>query len=823
MIGKIKNGRLENDYKPHWGQRLIHNDPARFRICVCGRRFGKALAVDTPILTKKGFKPLADVLEGDFVFGEDGASYKVSYKSPIYLNRECYQITFSDGSQITADSDHDWMVETKSIRKNNARNIEKIHELQKITTKDLKQDLFITRHDGKKETNYSIPTTKPLIGEVIDYPIDEYFLGLWIGDGNSRNIGVTTADEDVVCFLYSYADSLGDRIRIDKNSNQENKSNTYYIVGDKDQKSRNSSLQSLLNSHNLLNNKHIPNDFLTASFDQRLALLQGLMDSDGYCQDGFYEYCSTNRNVADGVEDLISTFGIKVSRYESDASIYGKVTSKKYRLCFSTDIDLFRIERKRIRQKMERKSDIKRRFVVAVDSVCSVPVQCLMVENPTHLFLCGRALIPTHNTVLALNELYKQAYLNRDKLARCWYIAPNYRQAKTVAWEMLKETIPDQMISAVNEAELSIRLMTGGMIELKGADSQDSLRGAKLKFAVLDEYATMRPTVWDEVIRPALIDSRDSRAMFIGTPSGFNHFKVLFDKGNSGDSEYKSFRFSTIDNPYIPKDEVEDIRKKTNAVIFRQEYEASFEQMSGSIYPMFRRDTHVVKAQDLDPEWDRVVAMDWGSRNATAILFAAIDPQGVIYIYDCLYGSGRTVSQWAEIVKYRADYESISSWVIDPSALAQAREFGQYGIYFHSYNPDTNRRINDVTIGINLVSQYFLENKIRVFAHCESLIREIEQYQWEPSTSKLGAESRAKPLKKDDHSVDSLRYLVMTRPKGHTAKKEKYKGLDGASEMFWRSHFKDMPKEVEFFQPRDTILAGIDESYGTDYLGDLWG
>jgi hypothetical protein len=357
-------------------------------------------------------------------------------------------------------------------------------------------------------------------------------------------------------------------------------------------------------------------------------------------------------------------------------------------------------------------------------------------------------------------------------------------------------------------------------VELKGADSQDSLRGAKLKFVVLDEYASMRSTVWDEVIRPAMADVPGSRAMFIGTPSGFNHFKVLFDKGLT-DKEHQSFVFRTVDNPYVNAEEIEQIKQKTNPTVFRQEYEASFEQMAGSVYPMFRRDTHIVKPHQIPEEWDRIVGLDWGSRNPTAVTFGAVNNEGVITIYDFWQEPGLTVRQWADRIKTRDDYDNINAFVIDPSALAQAREFGQYGIYFISYNPETLKKLNDVNIGINLVSQYLLEGKIKIFNHCEELITQMEQYQWLPITSKIGLDPRPQVMKKDDHGPDSLRYLCMARPTGKTVKEDKYKGLDPRSEMFWREHNNDLPKEVEMLMPRDTLMFGIDDEYASLTMEDI--
>lgn len=434
---------------------------------------------------------------------------------------------------------------------------------------------------------------------------------------------------------------------------------------------------------------------------------------------------------------------------------------------------------------------------------------------------CGRRF---GKTTLALQEAFKAAWENQDPLARVWYIANSYDQAKGVAWDMLKErVIPEQLIASINEAELSIRLVNRSLIELKGADSPNSLRGRQLKFAVLDEIGTMRPNVWDEIIRPSLADTKGSRAIFIGTPSGFNHFKVLFDRGAAGkEKEWASFKFRTLDNPIIDPKEIDEIRLRTPPAIYRQEYEASFEQMAGSIYPMFKRATHVVPPTEIKDHWDRVVGLDWGMNNPTAVVFAAIDENKTIWVYDVLYESGKTVSQWAEILRMRADFEQINSWIIDPSALAQAREFGNYGIFFHSYNPDTTQRLNDVNIGINLVSQVMLEGRVKIFEHCETLIQQLEQYQWDPSQGKLGQDPRSKPFKKDDHSCDALRYLVMGKFEAKVPKENKYKHMDGATKQFWMAHNNELP---EFVKPKgniDPYLGGMSYNESQDILKGIY-
>ncbi len=182
-------------------------------------------------------------------------------------------------------------------------------------------------------------------------------------------------------------------------------------------------------------------------------------------------------------------------------------------------------------------------------------------------------------TIFAINELIRYALENPN--SRNWYIAPTYRQAKEIAWKMLFENLPVELISSKNEVELSIDLIQGAEITLKGADSPDSLRGVGLNYAVLDEYAQMKEEVWDEIVRPMLIDSKGS-ALFIGTPLGYNHFWKLYNK-EKDDYDYKSFHFKSIDNLAIEGivEEVEKARLETDPIRFSQEYEANFEALVG--------------------------------------------------------------------------------------------------------------------------------------------------------------------------------------------------------------------------------------------------
>ena len=164
-----------------------------------------------------------------------------------------------------------------------------------------------------------------------------------------------------------------------------------------------------------------------------------------------------------------------------------------------------------------------------------------------------------------------------------FYIGPTFQQAKDIMWNMLKDLGQD-VIKDAYENTARLTLINGRKIYLKGSDRPDSLRGVGLAYVVLDEYASMKPNVWEQIIRPTLADVRGG-ALFIGTPAGKNHFYDLYTEALKGeDEDWDAFSFNSTDNPYIPADEVEAARRSMSSMSFRQEFEASFESFTGGIF-----------------------------------------------------------------------------------------------------------------------------------------------------------------------------------------------------------------------------------------------
>ena len=162
-----------------------------------------------------------------------------------------------------------------------------------------------------------------------------------------------------------------------------------------------------------------------------------------------------------------------------------------------------------------------------------------------------------------------------------FYIGPTFQQAKDIMWIMLKELGAD-LIAAAHENTAVLTLINGRRIFLKGSDRPDTLRGVGLAYVVLDEYASMKPVVWEQIIRPTLADVRGG-ALFIGTPAGKNHFYDLYTDAMAED-DWDAWQFNSTDNPFIPADEIEAARSTMSSMSFRQEFEASFETFSGGIF-----------------------------------------------------------------------------------------------------------------------------------------------------------------------------------------------------------------------------------------------
>jgi phage terminase large subunit len=192
---------------------------------------------------------------------------------------------------------------------------------------------------------------------------------------------------------------------------------------------------------------------------------------------------------------------------------------------------------------------------------------------------CGRRFGKSY---LAAWLLIIKALQSKEK--DVFYVAPTFQQAKDILWSILKE-IGQDVIKSTHENTATITLINDRKIYLKGSDRPDTLRGVGLSFVVLDEYASMKPEVWEMILRPTLADVK-GEALFIGTPAGKNHFHKLWldAKLKENEEDWEAFQFTSTANNFIDPKEVEAAKRTMSTQAFRQEFEATFESFSGGIF-----------------------------------------------------------------------------------------------------------------------------------------------------------------------------------------------------------------------------------------------
>jgi PBSX family phage terminase large subunit len=361
-------------------------------------------------------------------------------------------------------------------------------------------------------------------------------------------------------------------------------------------------------------------------------------------------------------------------------------------------------------------------------------------------------------TTLAVEEMKGKAIY---KEARVAYIAPTYQQARDIAWEALKKEL-HPIAKNINESRLEITVhnlkQTTSQIVLRGWESIETLRGQWYDFIVIDEVASMRnfQMYWQEVVRPTLTD-REGEALFISTPKGFNHFYELYQginpKTKKRDPDYKSFTFTSYDNPHVTREEIDKAKEELTEDRFAQEYLADFRKTEGLVYKEFSREQHL--SEEEPRAIKTIVGLDWGYTNPAAILQIKVDHDNNYHITDEWYKTQQTTDQIIQKAKSFTPQEVYP----DPAEPDRLEELRKAGLNVREVN-------KDIPAGINKVRELFKQNRIKIHPRCQNLIHELETYRYPERgvdfSSKIDYSEKETPIKKNDHACDSLRYALYT-------------------------------------------------------------
>jgi phage terminase large subunit-like protein len=475
------------------------------------RKNGKALALDTPIPTPAGWAQMGDLRVGDWVFDETGRMCTVTAAMQVQHDRPCFRVRFSDGTSIVADEAHEWFVESRKtgLPRTGLGPKSTWRERHIRTTRQLADSLHVS--GAKVEWNHRVPLAGPLALPVADLPLDPYVLGLWLGDGTSAHGTITQGVQDFAP-IRSAVEAAGYR------TSDRSTQGTFGILG----------IHHILRGLCLLGRKHIPKIYQRASSGQRFALLQGLMDTDGYASAaGQCEFTTVSEVLRDDFLELARGLGFKPTLKTARATIGGRDVGEKYRLQFWSygDRPVFRLRRKadRLRTAPASKTRAARRQIIGVEPVPSVPVRCIEVNSPSHLYLAGEGMIPTHNSEMAAGlALYMMAGDNEEG-ADVYSTATKKDQAKlvwNVAAKMVRKSPELARFVRVSTNSITCERISSSYQPL-GADSKTQ-DGLNPHCNIVDElHAHKTRALWD-VLDSGMGARRQPMTVAITTAGRYN-------------------------------------------------------------------------------------------------------------------------------------------------------------------------------------------------------------------------------------------------------------------------------------------------------------
>lgn len=379
------------------------------------------------------------------------------------------------------------------------------------------------------------------------------------------------------------------------------------------------------------------------------------------------------------------------------------------------------------------------------------PAQVKIAED-LHRFrilVCGRKF---GKTTLGSEEISQNAYSGNNR--RILYIAPTLEDARRLMWDRLNSKLRN-IIKKKNDTRLELKIKTkdGGNsdIFLGSWEKVQDYRGDEFDLIVPDETQDYKEfwTGWHEALRPTL-SPRKGMALFMGTPKGFNHFYDLFIN-ESKDPDYKSFRFTSYDNPYLDIEEIAKAKSELTEDRFAQEYLADFRKTEGLVYKEFDRQKHLFDDLSQIKGVRRYFAgVDFGFTNPAVVLPIKEDFDSTLYVLPEWYKTQQTDRMIAEYVS-SAGFDIVYPDPESASGIAELKKL-KVNVGEVIKNKDSIRN------GINKLRDLFKQNKIKIHTSCQNLIWELETYAY-PDKKELRNEDE-NPIKENDHAVDALRYAI---------------------------------------------------------------
>jgi len=638
----------------------------RYWMIMAGRGYGKMIDVETPVPTPDGWLKMGELSVGDRVFDENGNVCCVTEVFPIETPEIAYRIYFSDGSVIDACSEHLWITWThadrkqylrkhkpaqfpedwvnwKEKRQKTDRNEEAFFGPKVRTTQEILDSLT---HGKRGDLNHCIPQCRPLKLPEVDLPIPPYLYGLWLADGNSYG-GYIDKHRDDLPFLRNRIEQEGFETRSTSDPDR------FHIVG----------LTKLLRQNNLLKNKHVLPIYLRASYEQRLALLQGLLDGDGYVGENNYcEFTNTNPSISNAVYELLMSMGIRATRAKKILTLNGRPCTEVELLKFVPTFNVFSLPRKANRLRFDRGQSLRRyyRMITKIEPIEPKPMRCISVDSPNNMYLVGESMIPTHNTRCIVEWAHHKAMSMPGSIGvMVATIASDVRDVLLEGPSGILNVVPDYEKPHYSPTKASLTWENGSRALLRSADKPDGLRGLNSHWAICDEFASWRrPDSINQLLLGLRLGNKPQLALAT-TPKPVRHLRDFLNRkglvlttGTSYDNRENLSEewFNEIINAY------------EGTELGRQEILGQLlDDKKGALWSEKLIEPYRVTET---PELSRIVigvdpAMSSSSTsNWTGIVVAGVDRNNHYYVLDDLTIKG-TPSEWGyAVVKAFHEYQA---------------------------------------------------------------------------------------------------------------------------------------------------------------------
>ncbi len=386
---------------------------------------GRPLPLNTPVRTPSGWTTMGAIAVGDQVYDESGAVRNVVGKSEVFRDRPVYEIEFTTGASVRADACHLWRVSDNNDRTHGRLRDMTTEQIAKAYDADADARTMpgpsTERWNNRRARSICCGTAPVLQSPDVPLPLDPYVLGYWLGDGITSKAAISVHPKDLFS-IKTELEAHGFRVNHDGNT-------TAGIAG---------GLLFGLRAAGVLGDKHVPRRYMDASPAQRLALLQGLMDSDGYSpgadsKDEASTFANTNHRLIDAVVELVRSLGSqpRVRVLEEAGALGGIINGKQivarqtsFEVRFMLDLPVHRLPRKRHAQVLRKTHRNSGHFVRSVQRVENADTVCIEVDSPSHLFLAGESMVPTHNSIL------RSSY-------RPWFFIKRLEEQEAILYERL--------------------------------------------------------------------------------------------------------------------------------------------------------------------------------------------------------------------------------------------------------------------------------------------------------------------------------------------------------------------------------------------------